>query len=42
MKERQILDVVLVANEAIDFMIKCANKEIICKLNIEEAFDHVI
>ena len=38
---RQILDVVLITNEAIDSMLKSDNPKVFCKLNIEKAYDHV-
>ena len=38
---RQILDVVLIANEAIDALLKRKEKELICKLDIEKAYDNL-
>lgn len=38
---RQILDAVLVANEAIDSRKRSANASLVCKLDIEKAYDHV-
>lgn len=39
-KGRQILDVVLIANEAIDSMLK-SDTCVVCKVDIENAYDHV-
>ncbi|RVW29085.1 LINE-1 reverse transcriptase-like [Vitis vinifera] len=38
---RQIMDAVLVANEAIDSIVKSNRGVILCKLDIEKAYDHV-
>ncbi|KAL6345748.1 hypothetical protein AAG906_017492 [Vitis piasezkii] len=37
----QIMDVVLIANEAIDSILKSNRGAILCKLDIEKAYDHV-
>ncbi|RVX12646.1 LINE-1 reverse transcriptase-like [Vitis vinifera] len=38
---RQILDVVLIVNEAIDSMLKRNENGLLCKLDIEKAYDHI-
>ena len=38
---RQILDTVLIANEAVDSTLRRKEKEILCKLDIEKAYDHI-
>ena len=38
---RQILDVVLIANEAVDSILRRKEKGILCKLDIEKAYDHI-
>ncbi|KAL6332078.1 hypothetical protein AAG906_020758 [Vitis piasezkii] len=37
---RQILDVVLIANEAIDTMLRSNRVGVLCKLDIEKAYNH--
>lgn len=38
---RQILDAVLISNETIDSMLKSNNFGVLCKFDIEKAYDHV-
>ena len=38
---KQILDAALVANEAIDSIVRNNRGALICKLDIEKAYDHV-
>ena len=38
---QQIMDVVLIANEAINSILKSNRGAILCKLDIEKAYDHV-
>ena len=41
MEGRQILDVVLVANEVIDLILKSNEGAVMCKLDIKKVCDHV-
>ena len=38
---RQILDASLIENEVVDSMVKKEEKDILCKLDIEKAYDHL-
>ena len=38
---RQILNTVLIANETVDFIIRRKESDIVCKLDIEKAYDHL-
>ena len=38
---RQILDVALIANEAVDSMLRRTDGGVVCKLDIEKAYDHL-
>lgn len=38
---RQILEVVLITNEAIDLRLKSFNSRVICKMDIKKVYDHV-
>ena len=37
----QILDAALIANEAVDSMLRRNDGGVVCKLDIEKAYDHV-
>ena len=38
---RQILDVALIANEVIDSLLKRNESRVLCKLDLEKAYDHI-
>ena len=38
---RQILDAALIANEAIDSLLKGNEASVLCKLDLEKAYDHI-
>ena len=38
---RQILDIVLIANEAVDSILRKKESGLLCKLDIEKAYDHI-
>ncbi|RVX19759.1 Transposon TX1 uncharacterized 149 kDa protein [Vitis vinifera] len=38
---RQILDAALIANEAIDYLLKRNESGVLCKLDLEKAYDHI-
>ena len=40
-KGRQILDAAIIANEAVDSMLRRNDGRVVCKLDIEKAYDHL-
>ena len=41
MEGRQILDAALIANEAVDSMLRRNDGRVVCKLDIKKAYDHL-
>lgn len=40
-RDRQILDEILIANECVEEMKAKGRKDIVCKVDLEKAYDHV-
>ena len=40
-ERRQILDAVLITNEAVDSILRRKENGLLCKLDIEKAYDHI-
>lgn len=41
MKGRKIMDVVMVVSEVVDELVSSKREEILCRLDMEKAYDHV-
>ena len=41
MEGRQILDAALIANEVVDALLRRKESGVLCKLDIEKAYDHL-